>query len=188
MLLGLALIACFATVPLTGGRLTRLADLRLDAMWLLLAGLGTQILVIEIVPGNHSAFHDAAHLASYGAVGGFLWANRHRPYLWLIALGGLLNFIAIAANGGVMPADPQALAAAGIEQAPGEFLNSAAVEDARLQFLGDVMWIPAGWPAANVFSVGDVLLLAGAFLALHTQCQSRLALPRFAAPPAPARG
>ena len=36
---------------------------------------------------------------------------------------------------------------------------------------------------SNVFSVGDVILVAAALLALHCLCGSRLALVRFAAPP-----
>ncbi len=182
MLLGLALILCFATVPLAGGRLAALGTVRLSGTWLLLAGLGIQIAVIEVAPGDAGGVHAAAHLASYAVVGAYAVRNRHVPWLWLIALGGALNFLAIAANGGVMPADPDAVAAAGLVDVAGEFENSAVVDGARLQVLGDVLWVPAGWPAANVFSVGDVLLVVGSFLALHTICGTRLALERFAAP------
>jgi hypothetical protein len=35
------------------------------------------------------------------------------------------------------------------------------VEGARLWFLGDVFAIPASWPLANVFSVGDLLIAIG---------------------------
>ncbi len=61
-----------------------------------------------------------------------------------------------------------------------EFTNSDAVEGANLAFLGDVFAIPAGWPGANVFSVGDVVIVLGALLALHALCGSRLGarLPR----------
>ena len=115
------------------------------------------------------------------------WARV--PFLWLIALGGVLNLAAIAANGGVMPADPDALAAAGIATPAGEFSNSTAVADAKLQFLGDVLWLPSSWPVHNVFSIGDVLIVAGAFLALHTISGSRLALRALATlPPSLATG
>ena len=182
MLIGLALIVCFFTVPPAGGRLAALGEVRAAATWLLYAGLALQILVIEVVPGGAGSWHTSAHLASYGLVGAFAFANRGVPFVWLVALGGALNLVAIAANGGVMPADPDAIAAAGLQHAAGEFANSAAVEGARLQFLGDVMSIPAGWPAANVFSIGDVLLVAGVFLGLHTICGSRFAWRRLAVP------
>ena len=108
--------------------------------WLLLAGLGAQILVISVFPDGAGALHTGAHLASYACIAAFVAANWARvPFLWLIALGGALNLAAIAANGGVMPADPDALAAAGIATPAGEFSNSTAVADAKLQFLGDVL-------------------------------------------------
>jgi hypothetical protein len=122
------------------------------------------------------------HLASYGLIAAFLWANRHIAYLWLAALGGALNLAAIAANGGVMPADPDALAAAGVHQEAGDFANSTAVAHPHLSLLGDVFAVPASWPVSNVFSVGDVILVVAALLALHCLCGSRLALARFAAP------
>jgi hypothetical protein len=45
-----------------------------------------------------------------------------------------------------------------------------------------VFAVPSSWPVSNVFSVGDVILVIAALLALHCLCGSRLALPRFAAP------
>jgi hypothetical protein len=99
---------------------------------------------------------------------------REIRFLWVIAVGGLLNLVAIAANGGVMPARRGALEAAGLDVREGSFANSDLVEGANLAFLGDVFAIPAGWPGANVFSLGDVLMLAGAFLVLHAATGSRV--------------
>jgi hypothetical protein len=42
--------------------------------------------------------------------------------------------------------------------------------------------VPSSWPVSNVFSIGDVVLVVAALLALHCLCGSRLALPRSAAP------
>ena len=81
-----------------------------------------------------------------------------------------------------MPADPDALAAAGVRQQAGDFANSTAVAHPHLSFLGDVFAVPASCPVSNVFSVGDVILVVAALLALHCLCGSRLALVRFAAP------
>jgi hypothetical protein len=105
--------------------------------------------------------------------------------VWVVALGGALNFIAIVANGGVMPARRGALETAGLDVRGGEFANSDFVEGAHVGFLGDVFAIPDGWPGANVFSVGDVLMVLGALLVLHAATGSRLlAGPRTAPPPA----
>jgi Family of unknown function (DUF5317) len=184
MLIGLTLLLCLATVPLAGGRLGALADVRFRAPWLALAAIAVQILVISIVPQGAGWAHHAGHLASYALIAAFLWTNRELPYLWLAAVGGALNLAAIVANGGVMPADPDALAAAGVHQTAGEFANSTAVAHPRLGFLGDVFAVPASWPVSNVFSAGDVVLVIAALLALHCVCGSRVALARFAVPKA----
>jgi hypothetical protein len=176
MLIGLALLLAFATVPLAGGSLGALADVRMRHGWLLAAAIALQVLIINILPTTSGVPHHAIHLASYGLVAVFVTVNRGLPFLWLIALGGALNLIAIAANGGVMPADPHALAAAGLQQDASAFTNSTAVAGAHVTYLGDVFAVPASWPVSNVFSVGDVVIVLGAFLALHAVSGSRLAL------------
>ena len=92
----------------------------------------------------------------------------------MIAAGGALNLAAIVSNGGVMPADPAALEAAGIPQDATEFANSAAAEGAPLGFLGDVFSTPGWLPIHNVFSVGDVVIILGAFILLHRACGTPL--------------
>ena len=176
MLIGVLLLFCIASVPLAGGRLSALSDLRLRAQPLLLAGIGLQILIVSIVPGGSARLHAGAHVLSYALVAGFVVANRGIPFIWAIALGGSLNFIAIVVNHGVMPADPGALATAGIVQNAAEFSNSTTLASPRLLPLGDVFAVPASWPASNVFSIGDVLIVTGAWLCLHSVCGSRLAL------------
>ena len=49
--------------------------------------------------------------------------------------------------------------------------------------LGDVMAVPSGWPLANVFSIGDVLLVVGAAVIMHVQCGSALVRHRAGPPP-----
>jgi hypothetical protein len=87
---------------------------------------------------------------------------------------GALNLLAIAVNGGVIPASPAALAAAWLPLHQPGFQNSTALPEPRLGFLGDVFSIPASWPLSNVFSVGDVLSALGVAWALHRICRSRL--------------
>lgn len=174
MTLALAFVLLVLTVPLLGGKLGRLEELRLRSVWLAGLAFALQVLIVTVVPEGDTGVHRAAHLASYALVGACVLRNIRLPFLWVVALGGLLNLIAIVANGGVMPASRSALESAGLDVRSGSFANSDLVADARLAFLGDVFAVPAGWPAANVFSAGDVVMVAGAFLALHAVTGSRL--------------
>src|SRR5262245_55108262 len=106
MLIGIATLAALLSVPLFGGRLSALAEVRLKATWLAIGALAMQILIINIIPEGAGTWHRVVHLASYGVIALFVVVNRDIPFLWLIALGGACNFAAIAANNGVMPASP----------------------------------------------------------------------------------
>lgn len=172
MIVVVAMAVAAATVPLAGGTFLALDRLRLRWAAVLLCALGIQIVIISVIPDKLPGVHAPAHLLSYVMAGAFFVANRRVPGLWLVALGGGLNFLAIAANGGVMPAVAHATAPGA---APGEFINSVPMEAARLAFLGDVFALPETWPLSNVFSVGDVVIVAGAAIVLHTACGSRLA-------------
>jgi DHA3 family macrolide efflux protein-like MFS transporter len=162
------------TVPLAGGRLTKLADLRFRRFWALFAALVIQVVIISVLPEGSPALHSWAHMASYVLAGYFVLANWRVPGIWLIGLGGAANLAAIAANDGIMPASASALAAAGRSVNPGEFTNSGVVADPNLAFLGDIFAIPEGWPLHNVFSIGDLCIALGAIIALHRLCESRL--------------
>jgi hypothetical protein len=173
MFLGTLFALCLVSVPLCGGRLGALAEVRLRANWLIGLALATQVVIISILPGGAQWIHQTAHLGSYVIAGAYLWLNRRVPGLLLAGAGGLANFLAIAANAGVMPASAAALRTAGLDGEAGHFQNSAAVDDARLAFLGDVFAVPESWPVHNVFSVGDVLLVLGALVGLHVFCGTR---------------
>jgi hypothetical protein len=182
MLIGLVFLALVATVPLAGGRIGALGELRFRAKGLLAAAIVAQVLIVSIFPEGSATLHNTVHIGTYLVVAVFVVANRRIPWVWLVALGGALNFAAIAANGGVMPAAPHALEKAGFAIDPEGFVNSGAVAHPHLQFLGDVFWVPSSFPISNVFSVGDVLILVGALLAMHCICASRIAVRRFAVP------
>jgi hypothetical protein len=174
MLIGVVLLLAFVSVPLLGGSLGRLADLRLRLVPVAVAAFAIQILIVNVLPEGDHTFHAAVHIATYAVLGLVMAANLAVPGLPLIALGGLSNALAIVANGGVMPASEGALRFAGMTPDPVAFTNSGLVADAHLAFLGDVFAVPAWVPAANVFSVGDLLLLAGAWVLVHRVCGSRL--------------
>ena len=168
MLLPACLLAVFASVPVLSGRLGALAAVQLRSGWVLGVALGIQVLVITVLPGGAPAAHKVLHVSSYALAGVFVVANRRLRGLLLIGLGGLANLVAIVANGGVMPMSAAAARTAGMTAEEG-FANSAVLEHPVLAPLGDVFAVPSA-----VFSPGDVAILAGAALLVHTACGSRL--------------
>ena len=186
MFLVAVVVLAAVTVPLFGGRLGALVEVRLRHGWAIFAALGLEIAALEL-PGLPDRLRGALLVLAYPVGAVFLAANWSYDRIWvaasvLIALGAACNLVAMAANGGVMPASPSALAGAGLPVDASGFQNSAALADPRLAFLGDVFHIPAAWPLGNVFSVGDVLIALGIVWAVHGICRSRL-VPSWARQP-----
>jgi hypothetical protein len=174
MLLVLAAFALLATVPLAGGRLSRLADIRPRAVWAVLLAAALQVGITDVLPGGSHAVHAAVHILSYLLDAYFVFANRRLKGVPVVALGAALNVLAIAVNGGVMPASASALRISGIAERAG-FDNSAALAHPHLAVLGDIIPVPGPWPIGNVLSIGDLIIFVGAFVVLHLACQTRLA-------------
>lgn len=107
-------------------------------------------------------------LVTYPAlIGAAIWQRRPRGVL-LIAVGAALNFAAIAANGGLMPVDPDSVRNAGGGERINELRAGDAVpgtksilmeeEDMRLGVLADRIRVPMG---SKVVSIGDMVIAAG---------------------------
>lgn len=158
---------CVLSVPLLGGRLSRLAELRLRWLWLPVLALALQVVITTLAPSGQRTLHTSVHVATYVLLGAFLWANRGLPGARIIAAGAALNGLAITLNGGVMPASATAQRIAGLRLGAG-FHNSAHLAHPLVPWLGDI--IPWPGPLPNVLSVGDVLIYAGAVVLLHRSC------------------
>ena len=170
------LVLGLVAVPLLGGRLSALAELRLHLVGVAVAVLAAQVLVVNVFPGGSHDLHATLNVATYGVLAMVMAANLHVPGMAVVALGGACNAAAIAANGGVMPASADALRTAGMTPDPAGFTNSSVAEHAG--FLGDIFAVPSWVPAANVFSVGDLLLIAGAWILLYRVCRRSGPAPR----------
>jgi MFS family permease len=174
------IVALFAlgllTVPLAGGRLSHLADLRLRKWGVLVLAFALQLLALKGgLPPNVAA---GLNLSTYALGVWYLAANLHIPGMWLVGMGTATNVLAMVANKGIMPTTQAALDTAGLSGGNGTtFVNSAVLPDARIEFFGDIFALPQGLPLHNVFSVGDVLIILGALVAVHRLCRSRL-VPR----------
>ena len=150
---------------LTGGRLDGLTSLRIRFAPLALVALLVQVLLFsavgEAIPDGVAR---AVYVASTAAVLLVVLANLTIAGVPLIAAGAAANLAAIVANGGAMPADPAALATAGVViDRPS---NSTVLAEPALRPLTDIFAIPAGVPFANVFSAGDALIGMGIALLL----------------------
>src|SRR5436190_537186 len=106
-----------AVVPLARGRLVNLAHLRFRRMWLLFTAMALQAPLI-LIAGPRTTWREAEYIVSFLVAAVFLFENRRIPGIWLVGMGTLMNLAAIAANSGVMPASPHALASAGLPTGP----------------------------------------------------------------------
>jgi hypothetical protein len=163
---------------LLGGRLDRLATLRLRWAPLILAGLAMQVAIFTDVGGRLVGdAGPAIYIASTAFVFVAVLRNVAIPGVALIAIGAGCNLAAIVANGGWMPADPVALESVG--GAGAGYTKSIVVGEPALRPLIDTFALPAWLPLANVFSVGDVLIGLGvaATIALAMREATRAARP-----------
>ena len=169
------LVLALVSVPLLGGKVSRLAEVRISHTWSVMAALGLQIMVITVMPEAHPGALAVAHIFSYGFAGFFLWVNRAVPGLVILGIGWAMNALVILVNGGIMPAAPHLANAGARGTDTTGFLNSQPLESPRLSFLGDNFSLPQSWPLHNVFSLGDIFIALGAFVALHWICGSVVA-------------
>lgn len=159
IMLGAIAIGLLAGVAL-GGRPERLGELSFRWLPLAIAGLLVQVCLFSTPLGDLvGPLGPPLYVVSTAAVLAVVLRNLAIPILAVVALGSASNLAAVVANGGYMPADPDAAASLG--HAAGGYSNSAIVADPALRPLTDIWATPAWLPFANVFSIGDVLIGVG---------------------------
>jgi Family of unknown function (DUF5317) len=174
MFLGFCALLIIALVPLTGGQLRKLGEIKLRWIPLAVVALVIQVLVITVWPQMPHGLAVGGHLATYLMLGAVVWANRAVPGMVVIAVGAGLNAMAIAVNDGTLPASAHALHEAGIKPRDG-FQNSGILAHPHLPWLGDIMVTPSWLPLRNMLSIGDLVLLAGAVILVLRVTHSRVA-------------
>jgi hypothetical protein len=148
-----------------GGNPARLGDLRLRAPWIFFVAIALQVAAFPsgLLPwGMDDTVARVLWLVSFGLLAWGAVLNRHITGAPIIALGMLLNLVAISANGGHMPVLRSALADAGLSYRLHN--NSLSAAHPHLPWLVD-RWAAPDWiPLANVYSIGDVAISVGTII------------------------
>jgi len=122
----------------------------------------------------------------------FVWRNsnqqrvRNQMGFWLLGFGLILNLTVILLNGGLMPISPESVSRLAPDAIPGSWQIGSrlgtgkdivlAVDQTRLWWLSDRFLLPL--PGRDVaFSLGDVLIAAGAFFVLCVWDSTQSGLP-----------
>lgn len=147
----------------------------LSHIWLIFVGFLPQFLVIYLGTNRVTLPDWVAALSivtSQFLLLIFAWLNRHSPGMLILIAGLILNLAVIIANGGFMPIDPNTAGRViGAERIASFELGSRIgykdillpAADTNLEWLADRFLPPARFPYQVAFSLGDVLIAAGAF-------------------------
>src|SRR5579884_4114964 len=98
MILIILAVLCLLSVPLTGGSLRRLAQIRVRGLWLGPLAVLVQTVLVTIIPGGSPELHALIHIGTYVLLGVFLWLNRRLPGAPIISAGAFLNGLVITLN------------------------------------------------------------------------------------------
>ena len=145
---------------LRGGRIEQLAGIGFRWAPAAILALLAQVLLFSPLMVGAGPWIPLLYIATTAVVLAVVIANRDLPGLRIVAVGAICNLAAILANGGYMPASREALEFAGLS-ATEDVANSIVVANPALGFLTDIFALPAFFPLANVFSVGDLLIALG---------------------------
>jgi hypothetical protein len=160
--IGVGALVGVAAALARGADWSGLAEVRWRLAWLCLLGLAIRIVIFsgpEAVVRPLLPLAPALNVLSISLVVVSMVANWRLPGFPLIALGAILNLIAIAANGGQMPTVLH-------KERTALFTHVAELgEDARLPLLGDWMQLP--YPPERTFSLGDLGIAIGSGLAAY---------------------
>lgn len=145
-----------------------IADIKIRLGWLIILAVLLQRIPFALsAPSSFVELKKALLVLSYILL---LWALSRNLHLWsmrILALGTVLNFAAIVANGGLMPVSPEARLQAGMtalgQSGFGKVLPEGTgvllpIDETNLWFLSDI--IPVSL-VGGVFSAGDVLIGVG---------------------------
>jgi chromate transport protein ChrA len=160
------ILVAIVVVLVARGSFQALGNMKLHALWLLLAALAMQV-VLEVVDFPSDRIDDlglALLLISYALIFAFCFANRHLRAMPIVVLGVALNVLVITLNGGMPTKDDVRERDGRQVHVPIErtVKHKPREPDDVLPFLGDVITAP-GFPNQQ-FSAGDIVIGVGIVL------------------------
>lgn len=162
--LAIVIFVALAVAVIRGGRLVNLADIELRAWWLLFLALGLQV-ATRWLPDSGWAEEAGVGmvLLSFFLLMVMVLLNRSKPGMWIAGVGVLMNFVVIAANGGMPVLAGAAEVASGFTVSnpdlSGTFKHVPLDDTSRLTFFADVVPL-------RLAGIGEVISLGDIFLAL----------------------
>jgi len=153
---------------LSRGRLSGLGKLQLRWLPLVFIALVIQLLIFPFFTSTAILPFAKAplHILSYVLLAVWIAANIRMAPVVLLSLGAICNLSVLIANRGLMPASITALQKAGLPYLAervlqeGVYANLVCMSSStRLNFLGDILYLPKWIPFSAAFSIGDLLIL-----------------------------
>ena len=116
----------------------------------------------------------AANIIQYAILLAAIGLNRHIRGMWLVGAGTFLNFLAVAANGGVMPTSATALRTVGMTEMlspdrTAQFVRHVIMApEARLKLISNLIPVPGlGFVLPQVVSIGDIVIAVALFVIIQ---------------------
>jgi hypothetical protein len=157
------------------GKITNLADLKLQGFSLVLISLAVQLAILATplatLPWLVQNGNLIYVLSMDVLILGLLYNRRYGWSFWLIIIGTACNIIVVAQNGGAIPVDLNKLSLATGENVASLSDKFAAhtelsyrtplTPQSDLGWMGDIIHIPLPFFNTNVYSIGDIIISIG---------------------------
>jgi len=169
LLFAIPVVAGLVVGYATGGNLKNLVATRFRALWLIWVVVVAQF--ADVIPSARTSVFVATFAVgvSWLVVDALKWPLALRYGTLTVAAGGLLNGVAITANGR-MPYSAWAAEKAGLGVGHQTARNVVASHATRLLPIGDVIPVPF---LHAVFSLGDVLICIGIAIMIVVAMRTR---------------
>ncbi len=145
------------------GRLKNLQYVEVKGLYLIAIAFLIEFAIVMLIRKGVIRAENATFIADlimYTLLFVFTLLNRKNPYILIMALGFILNAVAIFSNGGAMPVSSEAYKSVGLtNDVVREGLYSFINENTRFAFLGDI--IPYKFISSVVVSIGDLIIALG---------------------------